>query len=35
MHHASAHRLRCRNLRCSKFNDSECTSVPLIVSLTL
>ncbi|RLN95518.1 hypothetical protein BBJ28_00022812, partial [Nothophytophthora sp. Chile5] len=23
MHHASAHRLRCRNLRCSKFNDSE------------
>lgn len=26
MHHASAHRLRCRNLRCSKFNDSECGS---------
>lgn len=24
MHHASAHRLRCRNLRCSKFNDSDC-----------
>nr|CCA23788.1 conserved hypothetical protein [Albugo laibachii Nc14] len=23
MHHASAHRLRCRNLRCSKFNDSD------------
>ncbi|KAF4325541.1 hypothetical protein BBO99_00000290 [Phytophthora kernoviae] len=26
MHHASAHRLRCRNLRCSKFNDSESES---------
>ncbi|CAI5721080.1 unnamed protein product [Hyaloperonospora brassicae] len=26
MHHASAHRLRCRNLRCSKFNDSESDS---------
>lgn len=23
MHHASAHRLRCRNLRCSKFNDDS------------
>ncbi|KAJ0395191.1 hypothetical protein P43SY_004583 [Pythium insidiosum] len=26
MHHAQAHRLRCRNLRCSKFNDSDSDS---------
>ena len=23
MNHASSHRLRCHNLRCAKFNDSE------------
>ncbi|KAF0746223.1 hypothetical protein AaE_008209, partial [Aphanomyces astaci] len=28
MLHASSHRLRCRNLRCSKFNDSDCTYWP-------